>query len=445
MLFGIGRAQAATFERHRMGEALVSLTRAFDYYAQAEDADRAVTVAQHPLLLFAGRGLGVAELLERALPLVPPDSTQAGQLLARHGEALGMERGDYDAARDAFSHALDIARRVGDLDLELRTLSNAAYVDYFHLHYPESLEKSLKAIELAHHVDEPGTKESVYSTAALNMSRTGQLEPARQYAAETLVAAETLRDRERVVRALWLNAALGLQAGDSRVARNFIDRGLELSPRASTLHFERLLLEYEVGDFRQGEAHLQNLMEVLGLHPLEPSNDKAFCALAIAMVSRITGMEGHLEIAERVAEAIVSSPSATRRTVMIARGVLALLAILQGHDVRAGEQYTALQSVHGTVLTGTLSVDRLLGLLSVTMGRLDRAVDHFEDGLEFCRGTGRRLELAWTCCDYADTLLQRNGPGDREKAMSLLDESLAVSTELGMRPLMERVLSRREI
>ena len=34
---------------------------------------------------------------------------------------------------------------------------------------------------------------------------------------------------------------------------------------------------------------------------------------------------------------------------------------------------------------------------------------------------------------------------DREKAMSLLDESLAISSELGMRPLMERVLSRREI
>ena len=40
--------------------------------------------------------------------------------------------------------------------------------------------------------------------------------------------------------------------------------------------------------------------------------------------------------------------------------------------------------------------------------------------------------------------LQRNEPGDREKATSLLDESLAISSELGMRPLAERVLSRRE-
>ena len=39
----------------------------------------------------------------------------------------------------------------------------------------------------------------------------------------------------------------------------------------------------------------------------------------------------------------------------------------------------------------------------------------------------------------------RNSEGDRGKAISLLDESLAISSELGMRPLMERVLSRREI
>ncbi len=91
-----------------------------------------------------------------------------------------------------------------------------------------------------------------------------------------------------------------------------------------------------------------------------------------------------------------------------------------------------------------MCTDRLLGLLAHAIGNVDQAATHFEDGLAFCR-RGYRPELAWTCCDYADTLLQRNEPGDREKAMSLLDESLSISSELGMRPLMERVLSRREI
>ena len=42
-------------------------------------------------------------------------------------------------------------------------------------------------------------------------------------------------------------------------------------------------------------------------------------------------------------------------------------------------------------------------------------------------------------------LLKRDGEGDRATAITQLDESRAISSELGMRPLMERVLSRREI
>ncbi len=90
------------------------------------------------------------------------------------------------------------------------------------------------------------------------------------------------------------------------------------------------------------------------------------------------------------------------------------------------------------------SVDRLLGLLAQAMDNLEQAAEHFEDALAFCRKAGYRPELAWSCCDYADMLKERAGEGDREKAGQLLDESLAIASELGMRPLMERVQSRRE-
>ena len=62
-----------------------------------------------------------------------------------------------------------------------------------------------------------------------------------------------------------------------------------------------------------------------------------------------------------------------------------------------------------------------------------------------CRKAGYRPQLAWTCCEHADLLLERDDEGDHAKAIALLDESLAISSELGMRPLMERVLSRRDI
>ncbi|HIM80034.1 MAG TPA: hypothetical protein EYM54_08040 [Dehalococcoidia bacterium] len=76
---------------------------------------------------------------------------------------------------------------------------------------------------------------------------------------------------------------------------------------------------------------------------------------------------------------------------------------------------------------------------------MDQSAGHFQDALAFCRKAKYQPELAWTCFDYADSLRERRGEGDRAKAITLLDESLTISSDLGMRPLMERVLSRREI
>jgi hypothetical protein len=122
------------------------------------------------------------------------------------------------------------------------------------------------------------------------------------------------------------------------------------------------------------------------------------------------------------------------------------MAVQRGDVSLSGELHRALIPQRGTfVASADLAVDRLLGLLAQTMGNLGQAMGHFDDALAFCRKAGYRPELAWTCCDYADTLRERDAEGDRAKVVALLDESLAISSELGMRPLMERVLSRREI
>ncbi len=149
-------------------------------------------------------------------------------------------------------------------------------------------------------------------------------------------------------------------------------------------------------------------------------------------------------MAETIAEALISEPSVRPVAAMYAKAGLALLAVLKGDQPAAEEHYAYLLVHRGTMIWTFSSVDRLLGLLSQTVGNLDQAMTHFEDALAFCRKAGCRPELAWTCHDNADALLQRNDPGDREKATSLLEESQAIATELGMRPLMEKVTARRE-
>ena len=156
------------------------------------------------------------------------------------------------------------------------------------------------------------------------------------------------------------------------------------------------------------------------------------------MVARITGDVNWSEGTEALVQAVVSSPAVFPYSTTITGLGLALLAVQRGDVAGAQERYTALKEVPRMVLL-CISTDRVLGLLCVTMGQLDEAAGHFEDALEFTRRAGYRPELAWTCYDYADALFQRDGPGDRAKASSLLEESVAIAQEVGMRPLAERV------
>ena len=124
---------------------------------------------------------------------------------------------------------------------------------------------------------------------------------------------------------------------------------------------------------------------------------------------------------------------------------LGLIEVQRANTQGAQEAYEGLKRLGMADLSFVVVVNRVLGLLAHVIGNFDDARHHFEDALAFCIKAGHRPELAWSLCDYADMLLERNKEGDHQKAMQHLDESLQISTELGMRPLMERVLSRREI
>jgi tetratricopeptide (TPR) repeat protein len=457
LLFGLGRAQVATLERQQVEEALATLQRAFDCYAAAGDVAGALAVAQYPMGSGTIGRTGVAGFIPRALKLVPPDSLAAGQLLCSYGPELGRVEGDYENAQAAFAQALAIARREGDLALEVRTLAAAADVDYFHLRFQEGLEKARRAIALAGPLGDQQAAWSAHLVAARILTLTGEVGGAQRHGAAALELAERLRGRYQLTFSLRENALLLRQQGDSQGARQFSDRGLAVAPQDVALLDERVLLEYEVGDFGQGEAYLERLLATIPPASARPGSEYAFPAAIIPWIARITGRLDRLDIAATAARTVVSSPFANPFFAMMARAGLGLLAVLRPSPeglrddaAAAAEQYGPLQSQAGRMYP-SISIDRLLGLLAQTMGNLDKAAEHFEDALAFCRKADYRPELAWTCCDYADCLLVGAGfkpaptPGDRAKAMALLDEALAISRELGMRPLMERVLSRRQI
>jgi tetratricopeptide (TPR) repeat protein len=77
------------------------------------------------------------------------------------------------------------------------------------------------------------------------------------------------------------------------------------------------------------------------------------------------------------------------------------------------------------------SAHRQLGVLAAAMSRFDQAAAHFEAALERDAETGSAYALAKARCDYASMLLRRDGLGDRERALALLDEAQVSAEELG--------------
>ena len=97
------------------------------------------------------------------------------------------------------------------------------------------------------------------------------------------------------------------------------------------------------------------------------------------------------------------------------------------------------------------SASRYLGLLATTMGRWEEATAHFEDALAM-NTRGAKPWLAHTQYAYAQMLLTRCSAAnryaqehtDRDKAVSLLHESLHTAHALGMHALEARVITLQE-
>ena len=75
---------------------------------------------------------------------------------------------------------------------------------------------------------------------------------------------------------------------------------------------------------------------------------------------------------------------------------------------------------------------------------LEEAESHFEASLTFNRNARYDSETAWTCCDYADLLLERGSPKDLQLADKLLEEGLGLAEAHGMVTLAKRIRERQK-
>ena len=431
LLFGLGKAQLAGRQRR---EAIANISRAFDHYAKNGDFSHAVAIAEYPFSPGIGR-VRVTPIIARALELVDADSREAGRLLARYGLALSSEIGDRAGAKDAFDRSLAIARAEGDAEMETQSLIAAAQDDLFNVRMDDGLSKCDRAIDLARRSGNQLAEAQSRLFATYILICQGKPEESDYHARNCLNLAETIRDQTLLSGALFINGSVQAFFGNSDKVRQFANRGLGVSPTDPRSLGMLAKLEFDTGNFDEGNAHLLKLVEAARSGSPGPTFENVMLALTAPTAARAMGSSDFLELGQEAGEAVTASPFAIPMFQYWARTGLAMTSVLRRDKEASEELYAALEPYRDFCGGSLGSVSSMLGSLAVLLDRLDRAIEHFEVA---SKNSWSYLYTGWTYAYYADALLQRDKPGDNARATVLLESTIAEATRLGMSPLAKR-------
>jgi class 3 adenylate cyclase len=200
-------------------------------------------------------------------------------------------------------------------------------------------------------------------------------------------------------------------------------------------------------DVRQLQGQLAEV-EGLARGQFETSPDTP--AMSNALVAFVLAESGRPEQAREYFDAFAAD-----RFAMIPRDGFWLIAVYLATEIcaelrdaeRAEHLYDLLlpyadQNITVPVLIlCTGSASRQLGMMATLLDRYDDAERHFEYALAFDRKMGIRPWVAHTQYNYARMLVARDAPGDKQKALALLQQALDTAQALGMAKIIERGLA----
>ena len=262
---------------------------------------------------------------------------------------------------------------------------------------------------------------------------------------EGLAASERSGITANIVEALWAVGMAHMSRGELSEALASNERGLADYAVGGRLLSQRIQLDSYVGNFESARAYAVRLDEA-AVATSRSVVIRCLLAPCAAMYARSSGDLSILEgTIEKTREAYEGAHVGIAWIQQGWAGVGLVAATLGDLDTCRDIYENSVLSSGTNVVGLPFTVDRSLAIMASAIGEIDEAAKHFENALEFT-GNGKNIpEYASTCSDYADLLIERNSYGDRERANELQEEAITTAQKLGTKPLIERVLSQREL
>jgi class 3 adenylate cyclase len=385
-------------------------------------------------------------LLEEALEaLGKEDSVLRVRVLGGLARALSFA-GAPERAEVVGQQAIDMARRLGDpavLVFALKAQQDSLWGR------PERInEVFASAEEMLRLAEEIGDKEKAHDARYWRLFCLLELGDIQAADAELEAL---IRLDEEIRQSFYMYVSIGLQAMRALLEGRFADA--ERLAQQGLAVGQRLQGEDTSGVFglqmftiRREQGRLREVEPVVRLF-VQQNPAASTWQPGLALVYSELGLEQEArEMFERLA---ANDFADIPRDAMWVTSMtyLAEVCAFLGDTRRADILYQRLlpYAKHNVMLGGGFAcvgaAARYLGMLATTMLRWEEAAKHFHAALEINARMRARPSLAHTQQQYAEMLLTRGQPGDRDRAMSLLDEALAIASQLGMGALTDRVLA----
>ena len=420
-------------------------------------ADAALALGSTEMLVRAAFGLAyvsevgdrddrIVEVAEAALDAVgTEDSIERARLLSW----LAQEYFWVDPqgrAKELHSEATEMARRVGDDRTLAFTLSRGAFIELDPEAARNMVTVQTEVLELARRV---GDRELELRAHVLRLAGhlglgdiaavDADLESYARLAAE-------LRQPQHLWHVPLLRGMRAMIDGRFDAAEQFADEAREGGERAQEPLAQQFFAIQAALRYRL-EGRLDEIAPAIDqLAARYPAITAWRIAAALTDADRGQLDEARAEFERIAVDDFASIPFAAAQWIT-AIAILCEIAGTLEDGERAEKLHGMLEPYSGqTVVAGRAAacwgpIDRFLGISSATAGKLDRAVTELEGAIALSERMGDRPFLAQAHLNLARVLLDRGSTGDRERALELLDRCLDAAQEMRMRAITDQALA----
>jgi hypothetical protein len=346
---------------------------------------------------------------------------------------------DRNQAGPLSRQAIDAARSANDLDAQLTALSAHHVALWTPDGLPERLEVAEEMVALAREHHRPEQQLQGRNWLCADLWEAGDIDRFEQQTTEHAQLARTLRlPTFRWYEPLW-QAALAALRGEWGPAERLLaeaeQTGIQAGDRNAPLFAAGLRVQMRVARHQFTDEDLAIVEQHVRESPASPAWRCMRCWLA-AQAGNLTQAREDLAVLTR------DDVAALPRDANWLSGLFELTQAvwLLGDRHRAEQLYDLLapfQDRHISAMRGSFSwgsAEYTLARLASTKGDLDHAARHYDAALALERRWKARAWLVRTRAHYAEVLLERAAPGDRELAIDHAHEAIAQAHALDISP-----------